>query len=171
MEPRGAFRGAIAGALIALGITLVGWGEAPSFASESARPILVIDGTIADGKPTAFDLALLKTLPRMTVTTATPWSDGENLFEGVRLRDLLAHLGWQGTPVIASAVDEYHIAIPTSDIQQYDVIVAYAMNGQPLPPDDKGPLWIIYPFSAHSGLQKDLYFSRSVWQLNRLTVQ
>ncbi len=47
----------------------------------------------------------------------------------------------------------------------------YAMNGKPLPLDDKGPLWVIYPYSEHSGLQKDLYFSRSVWQLNRLTVQ
>jgi hypothetical protein len=51
------------------------------------------------------------------------------------------------------------------------VIVAYTMNGKPLRPDDKGPLWIIYPYSEYNALQKDLYFSRSVWQLNRLTVQ
>jgi hypothetical protein len=171
MERRGAIRGAIAGMLIALGFAIVGWGEASSLASESATPILVVDGKTADGKPTAFDLALLKTLPAITLTTATPWSEGENQFEGVRLRDLLERLGGRGTAVIASAVDEYHIAIPMADIEDYDVIVAYGMNSQPLPPDDKGPLWIIYPFSAHSGLQKDLYFSRSVWQLNRLTVQ
>ena len=58
-----------------------------------------------------------------------------------------------------------------ADIRDYDVIIAYAMNGKPLQADDKGPLWIVYPFSAHSELQKDLYFARSVWQLKRLTVQ
>jgi hypothetical protein len=51
------------------------------------------------------------------------------------------------------------------------VIIAYAMDGKPLPPDDKGPLWIIYPFSQVPALQRDLYFARGVWQLNRLTVQ
>jgi hypothetical protein len=45
------------------------------------------------------------------------------------------------------------------------------MNGAPLPVNNKGPLWVIYPYSERSSLQKDIYFSRSVWQLNRLTVQ
>jgi len=101
----------------------------------------------------------------------TPWTDGENLFEGVRLRDLLARLGAQGNAVLADAVDDYAVKIPMEDIRDYDVIVAYAMNGKPLPLDDKGPLWVIYPYSEYFGLQKDLYFARSVWQLNRLTVQ
>ena len=46
----------------------------------------------------------------------------------------------------ADAVDDYRITIPLEDIRDYDVIVAYAMNGRPLPRD-------------------------AVWQLNRLTVQ
>ena len=53
----------------------------------------------------------------------------------------------------------------------YDVLLAYAENGQTLRPDDKGPLWIVYPFSANPGLKKDIYFSRCVWQLSGLTVQ
>ena len=68
-------------------------------------------------------------------------------------------------------VSEFTIAIPEEDIRSYDVIIAYAMNGKPLPLDDKGPLWIVYPFSATFSLQKDVYYSRSVWQLNRLTLQ
>ena len=80
-------------------------------------------------------------------------------------------LGAQGNAVFADAVDDYAVKIPMEDIRDYDVIVAYAVNGKSLPADDKGPLWVIYPYSEYSRLQKDLYFSRSVWQLNRLTVQ
>jgi hypothetical protein len=179
MRPRGRFRGALGGMLMGIGIATTtlsqaGWSLSASIAAEAATPadtVLVIDGAIAGGKPAAFDLAVLKSLPVTRVTTMTPWTDGENLFEGVRLRDLLARLGAQGNAVLADAVDDYAVKIPMEDIRDYDVIVAYAMNGKPLPADDKGPLWVIYPYSEYSGLQKDLYFSRSVWQLNRLTVQ
>lgn len=170
MEPRGMFRGAIAAILIGLGLVTMLWTLSPGVAAEEAT-ILVVDGQVTGGKAVAFDLARLKSLPAIQVTTMTPWTDGESTFEGVRMRDLLERLGAEGKAVIADAVDDYRIAIPMNDIEDYDVIIAYAMNGRPLPDDDKGPLWIIYPYSEHAGLQKDIYFSRSVWQLNRLTVE
>jgi hypothetical protein len=160
--------------LMGIGVAMTGWSVSSGIAAEAVTPegtILVIDGAIAGGKPAAFDLAALKSLPVTRITTMTPWTDGENLYEGVRIRDLLERLGARGTAVLADAVDDYQVPIPMDDIRDYDVIVAYAMNGRPLPVDDKGPLWVIYPYSEHYGLQKDLYFSRSVWQLNRLTVQ
>ena len=159
---------------LGIGLAAIGWSVSPIVVAEAATPaetILVIDGQVAGGEPAAFDLATLKSLPVTRVTTMTPWTDGENLYEGVRIRDLLEHLGAAGNAILADAVDDYQVKIPMEDIQDYDVIVAFAMNGKPLPEDDKGPLWIIYPYSEHSVLQKDLYFSRSVWQLNRLTVQ
>jgi len=174
MKRRGVFRGAIAGMLMGIGFAAVGWSGASRAASETATPlgtVLVIDGKVAGGKPVAFDLGKLKSLPVTRVTTMTPWTDGENFFEGVRVRDLLDRLGAAGTMLLADAIDDYQTPIPMEDVRDYDVIIAYAMNGKPLPRDDKGPLWIIYPYSEHSRLQKDLYFSRSVWQLNRLTVQ
>jgi hypothetical protein len=174
MESRGAIRGAIAGLWIGLGAALLGWTAPASLATETATQsaaILTVDGNIAGAKPAPFDLSQLKALPAVTVTTTTPWSEGENKFEGVRVRDLLDRLGAKGTTVIAAAVDDYQSTIPIEDIRDYDVIIAYAMNGKPLPVDDKGPLWIIYPFSGHSGLQKDLFYARSVWQLKRLTVK
>lgn len=155
-------------------LSLAGWSISSSIAAEAAIPtdaVLVIDGRIDGGKPAAFDLAVLKSLPVTRVLTTTPWTDGEDLYEGVRIRDLLHRLGAQGAVVLADAVDDYEVKIPMKDIRDYDVIVAYAVNGKPLPVDDKGPLWIIYPYSEHPDLQKDLYFSRSVWQLNRLTVK
>jgi hypothetical protein len=174
MRPRELFRGALAGMLMGIGIAALSWTGIPSIVAEAATPapaILVIDGHVAGGQPAAFDLDALKTLPITRVTTMTPWTDGESLYEGVRIRDLLEKLGAQGEVILADSIDDYQVKIPMQDIEDYDVIVAYAKDGKPLPADNKGPLWIIYPFSEHFGLQKDLYFSRSVWQLNRLTVQ
>jgi hypothetical protein len=175
MRPRGLFRGAIAGMLMGIGIAAAfGWTATSRVMAEAATPantILVIDGQVPGGRPAAFDLEALKKLPVTRVATMTPWTDGENLYDGIRLRDLLRRLGAQGTTVVAEAMDDYQNAIPMEDAEKYDVIVAYAKNGQPLPRDDKGPLWIIYPFSQFPELQKDLFFSRSVWQLKRLTVQ
>jgi hypothetical protein len=174
MKPRGLIRGAVAGMLMGIGVAASGGIGSSSVASETAVPagtVLVIDGLIAGGQPAAFDLAALQALPVTRITTMTPWTDGENRYEGVRLRDLLQQLGANGATVLADAVDDYQVKIPMEDIRDYDVIIAYAMNGAPLPADNKGPLWVIYPYSEHSGLQKDIYFSRSVWQLNRLTVQ
>jgi hypothetical protein len=174
MKPRGWFRGALAGMLMGIGVTTMGWIVPTGLAAETAAPaetVLVIDGAIAGGKPAVFDLTQLKSLPVTGVKTMTPWTDGEGRFEGVRIRDLLKQLGAEGHVVLADAVDDYQVTIPMEDIEDYDVIIAYALDGRLLPEDDKGPLWIIYPYSEHAGLQKDLYFSRSVWQLNRLTVK
>ena len=175
MRPRDLFRGAMAGVLIGIGIAAsiayAGTAGTMAAAATPAAAVLVVDGHVPGGRSAAFDLAALKKLPVTRVTTMTPWTDGESLYEGVRVSDLLAALGADGEVVLADAVDDYQVKIPMQDIRDYDVIIAYAMDGKPLPADNKGPLWIIYPYSEHFALQKDLYFSRSVWQLNRLTVQ
>jgi hypothetical protein len=160
--------------LMGIGVAALGWSLSSSVAAETAAPagtVLVIDGATAGGRPATFDLAALRAMPVTRIITMTPWTDGENRYEGVRIRDLLVKLGADGTKVLADAVDDYQVEIPMEDIRDYDVIIAYAMNGAPLPVNNKGPLWVIYPYSERSSLQKDIYFSRSVWQLNRLTVQ
>ena len=165
---------AVAAALLLLSVPWQAVAGAERLAPAQTAPILVVDGMIAvtndDGKA-AFDLGLLQSLPHTRITTDTPWTTGETEFEGVRLRDLLARLGAAGETVIATATDAYRIEIPIGDFRDYDVIIAYAENGRQLRPDDKGPLWLIYPFSANPGLKKDLYFSRCVWQLSGLTVR
>jgi hypothetical protein len=174
MRARGRFRGAITGMLIGIGVVAIGWSMPARVAAETAAPagtVLLVDGPALRERPAAFDLAALKALPAVSVTTTTPWTEGEDRYEGVRIRDLLERLHAAGTAVIAEAIDDYRTRIPMEDIRDYDVIIAYAMDGKPLPLDNKGPLWIIYPYSEHARLQKDLYFARSVWQLKRLIVR
>src|SRR5690348_16036927 len=115
-----AIGGAIAGALLSLSL-----GFSPAAATEAlpmpeSPAILVVSGGISvtnqDGKA-VLDLALLKSLPQVSITTETPWTNGEVRFDGVWMRDLLTRLGAQGKKVVASGIDEYRIEIPMADFQ------------------------------------------------------
>jgi hypothetical protein len=58
-------------------------------------------------------------------------------------------VGAAGTEVGAFALNEYQQTIPISDFASYDVLLAFRMNGRPMRLRDKGPIWIVYPWSDH----------------------
>lgn len=118
-----------------------------------------------------FDMEMLRALPTVTIETHTSVTDGVKRFEGFLLRDLLTGLGASGNVIRASAINDYIVEIPISDLERFDVIVAHSMDGEPLSPHDKGPLWMVYPRDQHPELQDIRYDYRWVWQLNVLDVQ
>jgi hypothetical protein len=163
--------------LLSLGRPLYGWaGDLPP---PSGVPILTVTGaiavmnaTMANGKGAAvFDRAMLAALPKSTIRTTTPWTEGEQTFEGVLVRDVLRQVGAKGSSVDVAAIDDYRIDIPMEDFNSFDVLLVYAIGGVDLPDNDKGPLWIVYPFSSDPTLNKDIFFARSVWQVDRMVVQ
>ncbi|NMM45566.1 oxidoreductase [Rhodospirillaceae bacterium KN72] len=126
--------------------------------------LLTVGGAIdrtTDGEWALFDMAMLEHLPKTVVRTTTPWTEGEQVFEGVLFRDLAAFLGASGSQVQALALNDYLIEIPTSDFEQDEVIIAYLQNGQEMSVRDKGPLWVIYPDSIENPHAQ----ARMVWQL------
>lgn len=136
--------------------------------------VLAVSGAIAvqNSKNGAhFDMAMLRGLPTVSLSTGTSVTDGSSSFEGFLLRDFLAGLGATGATLRASALNDYVVDIPMSDIERFDVIVAHSMDGEPLSLQDKGPLWIVYPRDTHPELQDIRYDYRWVWQLNALEVQ
>jgi hypothetical protein len=40
-----------------------------------------------------------------------------------------------------------------------------------MPVSDKGPLFIIYAFDASQELKSELFYSRSAWQVRRITIE
>ena len=151
---------------------------ASSYAAELAVPngpvILTVDGAIINtnaGASARFDREMLESLPQLTVRTVTPWTEGITVFRGPRGRDLLAAVGAQGTHVVATAINDYQVEIPTTDFTQIAVILAIRRDGQPMRVRDKGPIWVIYPWSDNPGLKTEIYHSRSIWQLKALTIK
>ncbi|WP_029059165.1 molybdopterin-dependent oxidoreductase [Stappia stellulata] len=155
----------ICAAMLLLGSVLAGAARA------EGEVVLTVDGRIAGGAPVDFTLGDLRALGVERVETTTPWHDGTMVFEGVLLSKLMTHVGAKGDNLTAIALNDFYTEIPLSDAVDYGVILAYRANGADLTVRDKGPLFVIYPFDRFSGLRNELYFSRSIWQLRRLTVK
>lgn len=137
------------------------------------KVILKINGKVADKNSeegAQFDLAMLEKLPPQSFTTKTPWDKAPVKFKGALLRDVLAAAKANGTSLKAVALNDYQTLIPVDDAKQFDMIIAYEMNDQPIPVRTKGPLFIVYPFDTKAELQSTKYYERSAWQLKLLTV-
>jgi len=140
----------------------------------TGKVILTISGNVGatnSAKGAEFDLAMLEQLPQHTMTTQTPWDKTPTTFRGPLLRDVLAAAKASGTSLKAVALNDYKTLIPLSDAQTFDMLLASRMNGQAIPVRTKGPLFIVYPFDAHSELRSTTYYERSAWQLRSLTVE
>jgi hypothetical protein len=150
----------------------------PVSAQEGASPhppdLLIVSGNIGrtnGGREFRFDRAALEALGVVTMKTSTQFTDGQKTFEGVLLRDVLAHVGAGGKQITAQALNGYETVIPLSDLE-FGPILALRMDGIPLTARDKGPLWIVYPRDQFpdrlSGAEQD---QKWIWQLRKLDVE
>lgn len=157
---------------------VLGLATAPVSATELDAPTgpvqLTVSGAIehTNGDGTAaFDLEMLRALGATEVTTETIWTPGTITFTGVELKTLLDHLGATGTEIDATAINDYTVVIPVSDAVEGGPIVAYEMDGELMSRRDKGPLWLIYPYSSNSEYRTEVIYSRSIWQLDRMAIK
>jgi hypothetical protein len=135
--------------------------------------ILTISGDVAEsgrGEAWVFELAELQALPSVSFETSTIWTEGTQKFEGVPLDALLSHVGASQGSIRAVALNDYAVMIPTEDAVEDGPIVAYMQDGAEMSVRDKGPLWIIYPFDDNESYKSEEYYSRSIWQLDRLEI-
>ena len=141
----------------------------------TGRVVLTVSGAIdhtnVPERPLAqFDLAMLKQLPAHEITTHNPWEEGEHHYVGFNPKDLLALLKSRGDLIRLTAFNQYITEIPMSDFEDWDTIIAYEMDGEPIPVRNKGPLMVIYNFDQHPELRNEAYYGRSIWQIQSLKV-
>ncbi|EEX13172.1 oxidoreductase, molybdopterin binding [Citreicella sp. SE45] len=129
-----------------------------------------IENTNGDGIA-EFDIDMLRAIGETEITTETIWTPGTKVFKGVPLSTLLEYVGADGETIDATAINDYSIAIPMSDAVPTGPIIAYEMDGELMSRRDKGPLWVIYPFSSSSEYRTEVIYSRSIWQLDRLAIK
>lgn len=138
------------------------------------RVILTVAGKISNanaGTEAQFDFAMLRAMAQQDIQTTTPWTDGEQTFTGVLMRDLMVRVGAFGQSVRAVGLNSYSYVIDLSDFEKYPVILAHSQNGGRLRIRDKGPLWIVYPRDQFDELGQRDVEPRMVWQLQRLVVE
>jgi hypothetical protein len=146
-------------------------------ASELAQPsgevILTVSGLIenTNGDGVAlFDLAMLSELASRDTVTETPWHDGTPTFSGPLGTALLEAVGATGGTLRITALNDYAVDVPVEDLTSYPVIFATHMNAEPMSVRQKGPLFLIYPFSEYPELLNEVQFGRSAWQIARIEV-
>jgi len=149
-----------------------------AIAEDVAKPtgdvILTISGEIGVTNSNAgyqFDIDMLKALPAVEITTTTIWTDGEQVFVGVSLADLMEAVKANGLGMSATAINDYAVQIPMEDAVPGRAVVAYMRNGEAMKVRDKGPLWVVYPFDTAKEFQSEVIYSRSIWQLDRIAVE
>lgn len=132
----------------------------------------VLEVTAAQVPDRTFTLSVqdLQDIAVQNIVTSTIWTEGVHEFSGVPLYALLQHLDVTGSTIQAIALNDYAVSIPLSDARMGGPIVAFAIDGQPIPRREKGPLWIIYPFDQSPEYRTEIVYSRSIWQLNRLNI-
>ncbi len=138
-----------------------------------ADTVLTVTGDVSEtavGPKWHFEESDLRALPLVRFETDTIWTEGTQVFEGVSLAALLSHVGASDGNLFATAANDYTVTIPTSDAVENGPIIAYLRNGEKMSLRDKGPLWIVYPFAGNDAYKTEEYYSRSIWQLDRIEV-
>ena len=114
-------------------------------------------------------LAELDQLEQVSFATTTIWTDGNVEFSGVPLIRLLDNLP-QSSVLRLTALNDYSVDLPASDLVDIYPIIATRMNGQEISVRDKGPYWLVYPYDSDPVYQNETTYARSIWQLSMIQV-
>lgn len=145
----------------------------PGLPAPTGDVILTVTGDLAvsngDGKA-RFDRTLLASLGHAELETVTPWTDGVRRFAGVPALRLVEALGSRATRLQTRALNDYAVTIPRSDLEAYPVLLATSRDGEPLLVRERGPIWVVYPWSQYPELDRRVYRQRSIWQLTAVNL-
>ena len=136
--------------------------------------VLTITAISSDGTRqtlATFDRETLSNMREYTIATKTPWTDGLVEFSGPLLRDVIAAGGAPAKHLYCKALNDYSADIPVEDALNNQVILAMKMNGTLMSVREKGPLWVIYPWTGNPALWTESHFARSVWQLKEIELR
>ncbi|BFM50176.1 hypothetical protein [Marinomonas sp. THO17] len=137
------------------------------------RVILTVSGdmdNMLQDSQVKFDLPMLEALPQYSVTTNNPWTKGLHTYRGFSAIDLLAALNANGDVLEVTALNKYMTRVPVSDFVEHGAIFATHRDGVPMSIRNLGPIMLIYPFDQNESLKSEIYFGRSIWQINHIKI-
>lgn len=167
-------RGVIAATAVVFQLLIGSSAQACSLAPAKGDVVLSVDGMINecnDGLEVHLDRAMIDALPKKEIKTENPWDHGPSTYEGVLLRDLMKYVKADGKTATFIALNDYRADLPIADMDKYDVILAYKRDGVDLPVRDKGPFFVVFPFTDVPELATEARYAQSVWQVNKITIK
>ena len=140
-----------------------------TFGAEASSPLLQL--VLADKRIVNLDEAALTALPQTEFKTQTPWTTGSHSYRGPTLASVLAAQGVEHASLIeATGLNGYQQQLDLSLFDQVPLALVRYQDDKPLTRRNKGPLWLLMPFSAYPELDLSAIHSGMVWQLVRIEV-
>jgi hypothetical protein len=134
-----------------------------SFSIFSASELTIFDHL---GQKHQFSREQLLLLPQQEISTSLPWVDGELVYSGVALQTVLETMDLpMASQVTFVALNDYKIAVPKEDFDDYQPIIAIKQNGQFMSVREKGPYWLIYPLSSTPDIDNTDFHAKMIWQI------
>ncbi len=147
---------------------------APAASTAAGGTVLTVTPPVGSGRTGAVSLSIaqLDALPQVECTVDDRIAEGKKVqFQGVLMSTLLTHLGAdQATTLSASALNDYSVDLPMSDVQDLPVLLATRMDGKPMSVAHYGPLRVIYPTTGYD-LDPTVYDPRRIWQLSSIDIR
>ena len=160
--------------LCALALLLLSPSAHADLPEPEGQVLLTISGKIQEtnGRDrAAFDRDMLEDMGMVTLDTETPWTEEKVRFTGVPFARLLDAVSAKGPVASAVAANDYKADIPIATLRETGAILAMRLNGEDMTLRDKGPLWIVFPWSQNPDLKHAEIYNYSVWQLISLHIQ
>ena len=134
-----------------------------SFSIFAASELTIFDHL---GQKHQFSREQLLLLPQKEISTSLPWLDGELVYSGVALQTVLETKDLtMASQVTFVALNDYKIAVPKEDFDDYQPIIAIKQNGQFMSVREKGPYWLIYPLSSTPDIDNTDFHAKMIWQI------
>ena len=167
-------KGVLAAAAVVVQLLVSDMAFACNLPQPTGEIMLSINGMINecnDGMEVHLDRAMIDAMPHKEIKTENPWDHGPSTYEGVLLRDLMKYVKADGQTATFTALNDYRSDLPVADMDKYDVILAFKRDGVDLPVRDKGPFFVVFPFTDVPELATEARYAQSVWQVNRITIK
>ncbi len=143
---------------------------APARAASSATVLTVTPDHGATAS--RYSLADLDALPQVECTVDDRQAEGRRVtFTGPLVSTVLQDAGVADTSTLhTSALNDYEVDVPVSDTEQYPVLLATRLEGEPMSVAHYGPTRFVYPTTGFD-LDPVVYDPRWVWQLRSITAR
>lgn len=126
---------------------------------------------LPDKREISLDEAALAALPQTEFETQTPWTQGMHRYRGPTLAGLLVAQGVKSVSAIeVFALNGYQQRVDLSLFDQVPLTLVRYQDDQPLTRRNKGPLWLLVPFSDHPELNVSAVHNSMVWQVTRIEI-
>ena len=91
-------------------------------------------------------------------------------YTGVSVKDFAQAIEARGNRIRLIALNDYSVTADVDQLVANGAILAHLRNGQPMPIADKGPVFVMFPFSSNAKLRADSIYVQAVWQLSRIEI-